>query len=129
MKTRVADKLHPLADRKTAIRVLNDVLASWCVCVLQHKRHYHLASGMHARIETHSGYAEGRSLLGMIRQDLLAERNAVESYTEIIRYLGDHDATTCTMMGKILCKGEEHAEEMNLMLESLYTDVHVEACA
>lgn len=129
MKTRVAGKSHPLADRKVAIRVLNDVLASWCVCVLQYKRHYDLASGIHARIEAQSGYAEGRSLLAMIRQDLVAERIAVASYTEIIRYLGDSDSATCTMMGKILCHGEEHAEEMTLMLESRYTGAPLAASA
>ena len=61
---------------------------------------------------SHSEYAEGSSLLEMIREDLVAERIAVESYTEIIRYLGDDDPTTRTMMEKIMSNEEEHAEEM-----------------
>ena len=67
----------------------------------------------------HSEYAEGTSLLEMIREDLVAERIAVESYTEIIRYLGDDDPTTRTMMEKIMGNEEEHAEEMKTLLESL----------
>ena len=71
---------------------------------------------------SHSEYAEGSSLLEMIREDLVAERIAVESYTEIIRYLGDDDPTTRTMMEKIMSNEEEHAEEMKTLLESLGKD-------
>jgi bacterioferritin len=71
---------------------------------------------------SHSEYAEGNSLLEMIREDLVAERIAVESYTEIIRYLGDDDPTTRTMMEKIMGNEEEHAEEMKTLLESLGKD-------
>ena len=70
-------------------------------------------------MRSHSEYAEGKSLLDMIREDLVAERIAVESYTEIIRYLGDDDPTTRTMMERIMGNEEEHAEEMNTLLESL----------
>lgn len=73
---------------------------------------------------SHSEYAEGSSLLEMIREDLVAERIAVESYTEIIRYLGDDDPTTRTMMEKIMSNEEEHAEEMKTLLESLGKDEH-----
>ena len=71
---------------------------------------------------SHSEYAEGSSLLEMIREDLVAERIAVESYTEIIRYLGDDDPTTRTMMEKIMSNEEEHAEEMKTLLEALGKD-------
>ena len=49
----------------------------------------------------------------MIREDLVAERIAVESYSEIIRYLADNDPTSRRMMEGILANEEEHAEEMN----------------
>jgi bacterioferritin len=73
-------------------------------------------------MRSHSEYAEGKSLLDMIREDLVAERIAVESYTEIIRYLGDDDPTTRTMMERIMGNEEEHAEEMKTLLESLGKD-------
>ena len=78
---------------------------------------------------SHSEYAEGTSLLEMIREDLVAERIAVESYTEIIRYLGDDDPTTRTMMEKIMGNEEEHAEEMKTLLESLGNGEHLAAGA
>jgi Bacterioferritin (cytochrome b1) len=73
---------------------------------------------------SHSQYIEGTSLLDMIREDLVAERIAVESYNEIIRYLGDDDPTTRTMMEKIMANEEEHAEDMKTLLESLGKDEH-----
>ena len=132
------------ADRETVIRILNEVLATELVCILRYKRHYYMASGIHSQAvaaerivqlggapnfdpaglatRSHSEYAEGSSLLEMIREDLVAERIAVESYTEIIRYLGDDDPTTRTMMEKIMSNEEEHAEEMKTLLESLGKD-------
>src|SRR5947199_471425 len=61
---------------------------------------------------SHSEYVEGKSLLDMVREDLVAERIAVESYNEIIRYLGDNDPTTRITMEQILAKEEEHADDM-----------------
>ncbi len=55
----------------------------------------------------------------MIREDLVAERVAIESYTEIIRYLGDSDPTSRRMMEEILANEEEHAEEMKTLLETV----------
>jgi bacterioferritin len=55
----------------------------------------------------------------MIREDLVAERVAIESYSEVIRYLENNDPTTRSMMEKILTMEEEHAEEMQSLLESL----------
>jgi bacterioferritin len=149
------------ADRETVIRILNEVLATEIVCVLRYKRHYYMATGIHAQAvaaeflehaneeqshadiaaeritqlggepnfnpeglstRSHSQYAEGKSLLDMVREDLVAERIAVESYSEIIRYLGDDDPTTRREMEKILGKEEEHADDMKKLLENLSKD-------
>jgi bacterioferritin len=61
---------------------------------------------------SHSEYREGNSLADMIREDLIAERIAVESYREMIRYFGERDPTTRVMMEEILAKEEEHADEL-----------------
>lgn len=66
--------------------------------------------GMLAR--SHSEYVAGSTLTEMIREDLIAERIAIESYTEMIRYLGDKDPTTRRMLEGILAKEEEHAMDM-----------------
>ena len=55
----------------------------------------------------------------MVREDLVAERIAIESYTEIIRYLGTDDPTTRRMLEKINAKEEEHADDMKKILETL----------
>jgi bacterioferritin len=68
---------------------------------------------------SHSEYVAGDSLLEMIREDLVAERIAIESYSEIIRYLGDNDPTSRRLMEKILAKEEQHAEEMKTLLETI----------
>ena len=146
------------ADRETVIRILNEVLATEIVCVLRYKRHYYMASGIHAQavaeeflehakeeqthadiaaerivqlggepdfnpeglaMKSHSQYVEGKSLLDMVREDLVAERIAVESYSEIIRYLGTDDPTTRIAMEQIMSKEEEHADDMKTLLERL----------
>lgn len=68
---------------------------------------------------SHSEYVEGESLLEMIREDLVAERIAIESYSEIIRYLGDNDPTSRRMMEGVLANEEEHAEEMKTLLDTV----------
>ena len=68
---------------------------------------------------SHSEYVEGDSLTEMIREDLIAQRIAVESYSEIIRYLGDNDPTSRRMMEDILANEEEHAEDMKTLLETV----------
>jgi bacterioferritin len=68
---------------------------------------------------SHSEYVEGKTLLDMVREDLVAERIAVESYSEIIRYLGDDDPTTRRMLETIMAKEEEHADDMKKILENL----------
>lgn len=68
---------------------------------------------------SHAEYAEGGDLPDMLREDLVAERIAIDSYGEIIRYLGDRDPTTRRMMEDILAKEEEHAEDLKTLLEHL----------
>ncbi len=67
-------------------------------------------------MRSHSEYVEGKSLTDMIREDLVAERVAIESYSEVIRFLGDTDPTTRRMLEGILAKEEEHAEDMATLL-------------
>jgi bacterioferritin len=68
---------------------------------------------------SHSEYVAGDSLGEMVNEDLVAERVAIESYTEMIRYLGDSDPTTRRMLEGILANEEEHAEELASMLETV----------
>jgi bacterioferritin len=146
------------ADRPTVIKVLNEALATEIVCILRYKRHYFMATGIHAtavaaefqehaaeeqvhadriaeRItqldgapnfnpdgltsRSHAQYVEGNSLTDMIKEDLVAERIAIESYSEIIRYLGDRDITTRRMMEEILQNEEEHADDLKDLLATL----------
>jgi bacterioferritin len=151
------------ADRETVLRLLNEALATEIVCVLRYKRHYYMASGIHAgsvaqeflehateeqghadriagRIiqlggepdlnpeglvsRSHSEYVEGGDLIEMLREDLVAERIAIESYTETIHYIGDDDPTTRRMLEDILANEEEHADELRTLLESLGPQEH-----
>jgi len=146
------------ADRETVIKVLNEALATEIVCVLRYKRHYFMASGIHAegvaaeflqhaneeqghadqiaqRIvqlggepnfnpegllsRSHAEYVEGDTLIDMIKEDLVAERIAIDSYREIIQYLGNDDPTTRRMMEGILAMEEEHAEDLVSLLADL----------
>ena len=61
---------------------------------------------------SHSEYKEGTSLTDMIRENLIAERIAIDTYREIIRYLGDGDVTTRRIFEEILAVEEEHADDM-----------------
>jgi len=149
------------ADLPVVLRILNEALASEIVCVLRYKRHYYMASGIHAQAvaaeflehaneeqghadliasritqlggspdfnpaglvsRAHSEYVEGKDLLDMIREDLVAERVAIESYGEMIRYVGDADPTTRTMLEGILATEEEHAEDLANLLATLDSD-------
>jgi len=69
--------------------------------------------------KSHSEYVAGDSLIDMIREDLIAERVAIESYGEIVRYLGNDDPTTRRMMESILAVEEEHAEDLRTLLQTL----------
>jgi bacterioferritin len=146
------------ADRETVIKILNESLATEIVCVLRYRRHYFMASGIHAegvaaeflqhaneeqghadeiaqRIvqlggapnfnpegllsRSHAEYVEGDTLLDMIKEDLVAERIAIDSYREFVQYLGNDDPTTRRMMEGILAVEEEHAEDLVSMLDGL----------
>ena len=146
------------ADQDTVVRILNEALATEIVCVLRYKRHYFMASGIHAepvaaeflehandeqahadllavRIKqlggepnldpkglltrSHTEYVEGETLVDMIRENLLAERIAIESYSEMIRYIGGDDSTTRRILEGILAQEEEHADDMADLLSTL----------
>lgn len=66
---------------------------------------------------SHSEYKEGNALTDMIKEDLVAERIAIESYSEMVRYLGNDDPTSRRVMEGILAKEEEHAEDMLSLIE------------
>ncbi|HEY2817521.1 MAG TPA: ferritin-like domain-containing protein [Casimicrobiaceae bacterium] len=67
----------------------------------------------------HSEYVEGNSLVDMIKEDLVAERIAIESYLEMVEYLDGKDPTSHRMMRDILAVEEEHAEDLNSLLQGL----------
>ncbi|MDD5301793.1 MAG: ferritin-like domain-containing protein [Elusimicrobia bacterium] len=66
---------------------------------------------------SHSEYAEGKDLAEMIKEDLIAERIAIDSYGEMIRYIGNDDPTTRVMLEGILAKEEEHADDLSSLLK------------
>lgn len=66
---------------------------------------------------SHSEYVEGDDLVDMIKEDLVAERIAIDSYREIINYVGDRDTTTKRLMEEVLAQEEEHAEDMKTLME------------
>jgi bacterioferritin len=68
---------------------------------------------------SHSEYVEGDSLVDMIREDLVAERIAIESYSEIIRWLGNDDPTTRSVIEQILRVEEEHADDLTNLLSTM----------
>ena len=145
-------------DRETAVKLLNEALATEIVCVLRYKRHYFMASGIHAesvaaeflehpneeqghadsiaqRIvqlkgepnfnpegllsRSHAEYVEGTSLTEMIKEDLVAERIAIDSYREMITYFGSDDPTSRRLMEEILAVEEEHADDLVSLLEQM----------
>lgn len=63
-----------------------------------------------------SEYVEGDNLVEMMREDLIAERIAVQTYQEMIRYFANHDPTTRRLFERILAKEEEHASDMHDLL-------------
>ena len=68
---------------------------------------------------SHSEYVEGDSLIEMIKEDLVAERIAIDSYREMIQYVGENDSTTRRMLEEILAVEEKHADDMATLLEEL----------
>jgi bacterioferritin len=71
---------------------------------------------------SHSEYVEGQTLTDMIKEDLIAERVAIDSYTEMIRYIGDDDITTGRMLESILAVEEEHADDLSSFLADMEKD-------
>jgi len=145
-------------DRETAVKLLNEALATEIVCVLRYKRHYFMASGIHAEgvaaeflehaneeqghadsiaqrivqlkgepnfnpdgllTRSHAEYVEGTTLTDMIKEDLVAERIAIDSYREMITYFGDDDPTSRRLMEEILAVEEEHADDLVNLLEKI----------
>lgn len=68
---------------------------------------------------SHVEYIIGNSLVDMIKENLIAERIAIDSYRELIRYLGDKDPTTSLLLKEILTTEEAHADELADLLEGL----------
>jgi bacterioferritin len=73
-------------------------------------------------MRSHSEYVEGNTLVEMIKEDLVAERVAIDSYTEMIHYLGENDITTRRMLEGILAVEEEHADDLANFLADLDKD-------
>jgi bacterioferritin len=73
--------------------------------------------GLAAR--SHAQYVEGGSLKDMVRENLIAERIAIESYREIAHYIGEKDPTTRRLMEEILATEEEHADDLVGLLHGL----------
>lgn len=65
----------------------------------------------------HAEYVEGTDLRDMVKEDLVAERIAIDSYREMINYIGDRDTTTKRILESILAQEEEHADELSDMLD------------
>ncbi|MCF7749144.1 hypothetical protein KQ945_00200 [Bacillus subtilis subsp. subtilis] len=66
---------------------------------------------------SHAQYKEGRDLRDMVRENLIAERIAIDSYREMINFVGDKDTTTKRILEEILAQEEEHADEFADLLE------------
>jgi bacterioferritin len=68
---------------------------------------------------SHSEYVEGKSLIDMIKEDLVAERIAIDSYHDMINYFGNDDPTTRRLRETILAMEEKHADDLASLLEEL----------
>ena len=71
---------------------------------------------------SHAEYVEGTTLADMIKEDLVAERIAIDSYRDFIEYLGTQDSTTKRMLESILAVEEEHADELADLLQVMPAD-------
>ena len=68
---------------------------------------------------SHAEYVPAKTLPDMIRENLVAERIAIDSYRDMVRYLGDQDPTTSDLLKQILAVEEEHADELADLLEGM----------
>ncbi len=66
---------------------------------------------------SHAEYKEGTNLRDMVKENLIAERIAIDNYREMITYIGDADTTTKRMLEHILAQEEEHADEFSDLME------------
>jgi len=73
-------------------------------------------------MRSHSEYVEGETLVDMIKEDLVAERVAIDSYTEMIHYVAEKDITTRRMLEAILAVEEEHADDLASFLADIEKD-------
>jgi bacterioferritin len=78
---------------------------------------------------SHAEYSEGKDLVSMIQEDLVAERIAIETYSEIVRWLADKDPTTRRLIETILAKEEEHAEDLSSLIARLPAELKSSAHA
>jgi bacterioferritin len=72
---------------------------------------------------SHAEYDASDDLIEMIKEDLIAERVAIASYTEIVQWLGDGDPTTRRVFEQLLAQEEEHADDLRSLLERLPADL------
>jgi len=68
---------------------------------------------------SHAEYKKGDNIIAMLKENLIAERIAIESYREMIAYLGENDPTTKRILKEILSVEEEHADDMLSLLEGM----------
>jgi len=68
---------------------------------------------------SHAEYVEGETLTDMIKEDLVAERIAIDSYRDIVQYLGNDDPTSRRLMETILAVEEEHADDLVSLLGNI----------
>lgn len=66
---------------------------------------------------SHAEYKEGSNLRDMVKENLIAERIAIDSYREMINFIGDADTTTKRILEHILAQEEEHADEFSDMID------------
>lgn len=72
-------------------------------------------------VRSHAEYVEGDSIVDMVKEDLVAERIAIDSYKEIIDYLGASDPTTRRLFEEVLAVEEQHAEELQTLIHQIGT--------
>ena len=145
------------ADRDQVLKMLNEALATEIVCLPRYKRHYFMATGVHAEAvaaeflehavqeqahadqiaarivqlggepdfspdtltkRSHAEYVPGKTLIDMVKEDLIAERIAIDSYKEMIAVIGNDDTTTRRMLESILAVEEEHANDLAGLLDA-----------
>ena len=73
----------------------------------------------HLAAHAHSEYVPGKDLVQMLEEDLVAERIAIDTYREMINYVGEEDPTTRRLLESILANEEEHAEDLSSLLAEL----------